>query len=504
MHKRRTAERKLQQNEQILVEAQRIAQLGHWEYEPSSKRLTISDTLYEIFGINKKSPRLNTVDDFYSLLSEQERQRLLEELNKSISTGEPYETDYEIQLTNGKRKIISNQVIPQKGPDGRVMVIRGTSQDITERKAIEISLRSSEERFSSIFQLNPLPSVITKIKDGKILLTNRKALELFEFTDEEIQNQSTIQLNIWSDIEQRAKVINDIRSKRVVQIETNYKTKNGRNLESITSFELLELDGEECLLSIIQDIGELKRKEEAIKTYSQELEKLNENKDKFFSIIAHDLMSPVNSLLGSSYLLEQYVENLNYDEIKKLSNGINSSGNNLKSLLSNLLKWANTQSGHLIFNPEKINLKAVIRGEMEVLNDLLAKKNLELKTDLPENCEFEGDKNMIQTIIRNLISNAIKFSFNGSSIEVTARREPDKLMVSIRDTGIGMNDILQGKLFRIDNKQTSVGTAGEKGSGLGLHLCKEFVEKHGGKIYVSSAVNKGTTFTILLPLNQIN
>jgi PAS domain S-box-containing protein len=501
MEGKKIAEDKLMQSEQILNEAQKIAKIGHWEMNVATGTLTISEALNEILNTPDRSSGLSTIENFYKLLSPDESDRLRRELNTCIATGVGYETDYTVVLKNGAQKIISNKVLPQVDEHGKVKVVRGTSQDITESRSFDIALRKSEKRFSTIFHLNPLPAVITRIKDGKILLNNKKASELFGFAATDLEDATTIQLKAWKNIEEKTMIINDPKAKNLVQVENTYHTKLGRVFKAITNIERIEIDGEECMLAIIQDIDDLKKKEESIRNYSMELERLNNNQVKFLAIIAHDLMSPVNGLIGCSNLLEDDTDNLSHDEIKQLSKAINTSSTNLKTLLSNLLAWANNHSGHLAFTPTKLSLEAVVESELLLLKDVLNQKSIQIRKSLPVKCELMADENMLHTILRNFITNAIKFSYSGGVIEILATSEKDRIYISIVDKGVGMEESVQKKLFRIETKNSEVGTFGEKGSGLGLHLCKEFVEMHGGEVFVESERGVGTTFSFSLPGN---
>lgn len=252
------------------------------------------------------------------------------------------------------------------------------------------------------------------------------------------------------------------------------------------------------MLIILQDITEHKKAQEAIQAYAQ-LKQLNKSKDKFFSIIAHDLLSPVNGVLGSADLLAHYLPSLQEYEIQKLSDGIYASTTHLKRLLMNLLKWARLQKGEMGLHPKKVNLYSLTMAEIDSLTDIARQKEVTIKVFIDEALSVEADEHMLGTVVRNLVANAIKFSNREGTIHLRCEQLETSLQVSVSDTGIGMSKPVQENLFQVDQKQTSLGTAGEKGTGLGLILCKEFIERHGGQIYVESELGKGTTFTFTLP-----
>jgi signal transduction histidine kinase/ligand-binding sensor domain-containing protein len=236
----------------------------------------------------------------------------------------------------------------------------------------------------------------------------------------------------------------------------------------------------------------------AIKT--SELYELNASKDKFFSIIAHDLKNPFNTIIGFSEMLTEEIKSGDIPKIKEYAGMINTSSVRTLRLLENLLEWANSQTGKILFNPMQVNLRDLLNEEFNMLNDMATGKNIELNLSIPDNLTIIADKNMIRTILRNLISNAIKFTHKNGKVGVKAIIAGKQVEISVSDSGIGMTKETMAKLFRIDTNLSTRGTENEKGTGLGLFLCKEFVEKHGGKIWVESESGKGSIFKFTIPL----
>lgn len=244
-------------------------------------------------------------------------------------------------------------------------------------------------------------------------------------------------------------------------------------------------------------IAKVKAEENGIK-----LKELNVTRDKLFSIIAHDLRSPFNSILGFSSLLIDNHKEINYEDQIEYLNAINSSANNTLILLDNLLSWAKSQSGQINFKPEKIALNSIINEIIELVNSIAKLKNISLNYDSPREIEVFTDQNILKTVLRNLISNSIKFTKPGGNINVFTISKQNKVEITVSDNGVGMNTETKNKLFKIDSNYTTVGTENEKGSGLGLALCKEFVEKLGGNIWLESEEGKGSDFKFTLPLNK--
>jgi len=237
----------------------------------------------------------------------------------------------------------------------------------------------------------------------------------------------------------------------------------------------------------------------AIKT--AELYDLNASKDKFFSIIAHDLKNPFHTILGFSEMLKEEIKTGNSANLENYAGIINNSAVQTFRLLENLLEWAKSQTGKILFNPGQVSLSELLNEEFVMLNDMAAEKNIELRRSFSENFTFIADKNMIKTVLRNLISNAIKFTNMNGTIEINALIWNRQAEISVSDNGIGMNKETLVKLFRIDANLSTKGTANEKGTGIGLFLCKDFIEKHGGKLWVESELGKGSVFRFLLPLD---
>jgi signal transduction histidine kinase/streptogramin lyase len=245
---------------------------------------------------------------------------------------------------------------------------------------------------------------------------------------------------------------------------------------------------------------ELVSQKEVLIKMNEELHALNASKDKFFSIIAHDLKNPFNIIIGLSGILKEDGKSENPIVAKETASAINSSAVQTYRLLENLLDWANSQRGKISFNPEPINLSKIVMEEFSTLDDVAKGKNIELASYVEGSLVVEADRNMIKTILRNLISNAIKFTNRNGKVEVRAAIENKCAEITVHDNGIGMSEETMHKLFRIDANLTTRGTENERGTGLGLFLCKEFVEKHGGKISVESKPGNGSVFRFVLPV----
>lgn len=249
----------------------------------------------------------------------------------------------------------------------------------------------------------------------------------------------------------------------------------------------------------------LTQQRDSVLIQKEELEKLNktlneliQSKEKIFSIIAHDLKSPFHGLLGASEILEKDFDSLSDQEKFKFIKSIRDLISSNYKLVENLLDWSRLKSGSLTFNPEEVNLYMELYNTISLLKPVANSKNIEIKYEIDNSINIALDKNMISTVLRNFISNAIKFTKPGGTIIVKSKEFEDKVEISIIDNGVGIEPEIINKLFTFDKNITRKGTANEKGTGLGLPLCKEMIEKHQGEIKVSSELGKGSIFTFTI------
>jgi len=250
---------------------------------------------------------------------------------------------------------------------------------------------------------------------------------------------------------------------------------------------------------LIQSI-EINRQKEEIKAQAEDLIKTNATKDKFFSIIAHDLRGPVGNLVSFLELLTDERNNYTADKQLQFLSLLKNAAQTTYTLLNNLLTWAQTQRNEIVFKPTKNSLLAVINANIGLFANSLHNKKIKLVNSLSQDYVFYFDNNMINTVIRNLLNNAIKYTDENGKISIAVNETDEHIVFSIKDTGKGMSDETKAKLFKLDVKQHSaLGTMGESGTGLGLIICKEFIEKHNGDIWVESELGMGSTFTFTLP-----
>ncbi|MBN1990148.1 MAG: PAS domain-containing protein [Bacteroidales bacterium] len=253
------------------------------------------------------------------------------------------------------------------------------------------------------------------------------------------------------------------------------------------------------LVAIESDITERKFAEFEIEKQRDELLVLNSTKDKFFRIIGHDLRNPFNNIMGFTELIIERISQGDTEKALFFANLLSQTTTSAYELLENLLTWSRSQSGVIDFNPEKVSVKRVLDYNVQLLSGAAQIKGIELVLELHSDLHVTADSNMLLTVVRNLVTNAIKFSSVGDSITLTAIEQGKRVVVSIADTGVGIPKSKIDKIFRVDGNVKSKGTANEPGTGLGLILCREFVQKNGGTIWVDSQEGKGSTFSFSLP-----
>jgi PAS domain S-box-containing protein len=257
-----------------------------------------------------------------------------------------------------------------------------------------------------------------------------------------------------------------------------------------------KIDG---IISTSKDITEHKKAERALRENEARLEELNATKDKLFSVIGHDLQGPLSNIIGFSELIEKGYDIYSDEEIRKYNKIIYDMSQSVSGLLENLLTWARTQRNQIKVIPQVLSVHFIIEKCVSLLTHSLLHKQIQFANSVPPQTAIEADEEMITIVIRNLISNAIKFTKKGGTIAVFSKSENGSVVIGIKDSGIGIPEEKVKHLFQASNNQPNTGTEGETGTGLGLIICKDFIAKNGGEIWVVSEPGKGSVFYFSLP-----
>ena len=338
-------------------------------------------------------------------------------------------------------------------------------------------------------------------KNLKYLYVNQKLADRYAKSKEEIIGKKVIEIVPKQEFENAYPSIQKVLDGETVFFENSYFYPNGEQ-HFLNLFYVPHIDNKNRVVGyylLIQDITEQKIAEQQLKRVASDLKNLVATKDKFFGIIAHDLRNPFTSLIGASELLYKDVDQYSHNSIKKISKLINEAAKQGYSLLENLLEWSKSQTGNLAYNPQNLHIKELIAENMAAMEMQANHKKISIFSDISDDIQAFADKDMLNTVLRNLLSNALKFTHKGGKVWITAQRNGNDVLLTVKDNGIGIpkNDL--DKLFRIDIKYSNMGTSEEKGTGLGLLLCKEFVEKHSGKIWVESEEDSGSEFKFTIP-----
>jgi len=416
---------------------------------------------------------------------------------KGISGITSYIDDLMVLQPDGTEILLEIFGSPVVDKEGKVWASLVSFMDITERKKAEDALRQSRELYRDLIDL-AVDGVLVGSNDGVIIDANSYICSLSGRSRDELIGKH-ISDSVFSpeSLKLFPMQFDRLKNGEVVVNERNILRPDGVEIPIEMRTKMMP-NG--TYQSFLRDITGRKNVEAILQQKNQELSKINAEKDKFFSIIAHDLRSPFNVFLGWTQMMVEDLPKLTIGEIQGMAESMRSSAVNLYSLLENLLEWSRLQRGIMKFRPRSFQLVTIVTGTLRSLIDLAAEKGVDIYLDIPKEIIVFADSNMVSSIIRNLVSNALKFTHKGGLISIKAvSLSGNRIEISIEDSGIGMNADLIEKLFHLDEKTNRKGTAGEASTGLGLILCRDFIEKHGSSICVESEPDKGSRFYFSIP-----
>jgi len=396
------------------------------------------------------------------------------------------------------RLITSSVVFIKAGPHNKHLI--GISTDVTNQKTFERALIESEEKYRFLVEESSDP-IFSFDREGRYIYVNKAfARGVGKHQDFIIGNK------IWDvfskeEADKRfatVKYVFETGEQKVIEVRV--PTPHGDTFFITTAIPVKgETGAVKIVICISKDITQRRIAEDALKLSEQSLREANRDKDKLFSVIAHDLRTPFASIIGFTQLLKTNVKEYEHQNLEEYLRIINSAAKSTLCLLDNLLYWAKSQSGTLAFKPCIQSLEPIVKELIDEI-DLSAKiKSITVNYFQSSEIEIYADPNMLRTILRNLIANALKYSNIETRIDVFAIDYPQWIEVTVQDKGMGMDENKKKNIFENEERETTLGTAGEKGSGLGLILCRDFVLKHNGRIWVESEIGKGCRFKFTLP-----
>ncbi len=525
------AEKELRENRWRLESIIESAHVGTWEWNVQTGDTVFNDVWAQIIGYDKiEQLGPVSVKTWEALVHPEDLEQSAMMLERHFNGELPYYSlECRMKHKNGNWVwVLDHGCVVTHTEDGKPLMMFGTHTDINERKETENALKESEERYRLLIETSQEGIVVAQ--GNKLVYFNPTMLEITGYNSYELFSMNFIELFFNDDKD----LILTNYKKRLAgeKLEQKYHVRMVSKDQSLKWIEMsgvrLEWKGQNATLNFLNDITEKKLAEielfkineelqiakliveenlfqrnliiEELSRIKEKLEKSNSEKDKFFSIIAHDLKNPFMGLVGLSQMLAEDINAFTMEEISEMSKDLHISAVNLLKLLENLLEWARMQKGNISFNPKEIDLFAMSAYNVGIIGQRAMQKGIKIINEVRESQVVYADEKMIDTILRNILSNAVKFTKHGGKILINAKEIENQFVeISIADSGIGMSEILRQKLFKIEEKVGRKGTEGESSTGLGLLLCKEFVEKQGGKIWVNSEENIGSTFYFTIP-----
>jgi PAS domain S-box-containing protein len=374
----------------------------------------------------------------------------------------------------------------------------GSARDITDRKRSEMALKDSETKFRTIFEMTNA-AIFFSDKNGQIIIANQSFREMVGFSFEELYWMDFTHFTHLDDLQKENELLkqllkSDIQQYRLVK---RYVTKTNKIIWVDIAMSVIRAETGEpyYYVGVVNDVSESK-------LYAEHLQNINVNKDKLFRIISHDLKNMFSGIHGLSELMIAKKDTLSNETTERYIRMLYNGGRSAMNLLENLLEWSRVQLNKLEHNPENVKLKILLFDIFDTVASQAAIKQIKISFEVNNDHEIFGDKKMVATVIRNLLNNAIKYTPLNGEIVVSSWREKTKDYIAVKDNGIGMKPEKVDELFKLETVRSSLGTDKEKGSGLGLIFCNEFVAIHGGKILVESAPGKGSKFIVELPCGE--
>ena len=498
---RKLAENKLQESETRFKQISEGTEEWIWEVDANGVFTYVNSLVKELLGYDPEE--LIGVKHFYEYFEPEHKEEMKRGAFEVFARKESFRNFINCNIhKDGRRIILSTSGFPIFDSENNLIGYRGIDVDITARQKAEDELKISEMKFRNIVE-GTKAILFSTNRRGIFTYLNEAACKKLEMENQELLGKFYLK---FVHPESRSKV-HSVFSEQIKNpapnksVDVQIITKSGKdgwlNVLVNPIYEEGKVVG---LSSVALDITDRKRVEKEIKEKNEQLVKLNAEKDKFFSIISHDLRSPFQGLIGLTDMVASDSEEFSREDFMGYCKSIHDSSFSLFKLIENLLAWAQMQSGSMNFTPRKIEVHKIVSKCIETIKDRSANKGISIINEVSELHKVYADEDMLDSVMRNLISNAVKFTKRGGKVIIRAKKAANEMVeISVRDTGVGLSEKNIKRLFKVEEKVSSEGTEGEPSTGLGLLLCKEFIEKNGGKIWAESEEGKGSTFYITIP-----
>jgi PAS domain S-box-containing protein len=469
-----------------------------YELDLNGKLVLVNKAGLDILGFTRKEFEKGIY--IKDIIIPEELDYMKSNIKKIIDSKKSFKFEYHARKKDGT----TFPVLVNSSPffkNNKITGTRGIVFDLTERKLAERKLKDANDFLNTTINAMQEPFFV-KDENHKWVILNDASIKMWGHNREDLIGKSDY----------------DIFPKEQADVfweKDDFVFKNGSNtnieeitdskgeVRTIVTAKVLytdEITEKKFIVGTIHDITDLRNAELRLKEYSIELEDSNKNKDKFFSIIAHDLRNPFTSIYGFSSVLSEEFDTLTKEEIREYISYIYTGTKNIYDLIENLLTWSRIQTGRALVQPVKLDIFSEVQDAINIFNVFSKNKRIKLINAVEKNIYALGDDNMVDSILQNLISNALKFTKTTGFVKITSKVLDKFVEISISDNGIGMSKDEIENLFQLGKQKSKTGTSEEKGTGLGLILCKEMITRLNGQLKVESEVNKGSTFSFTLPV----
>ncbi len=486
----------------------KVGRIGYWYYKPNTDEFYLSDSLVELMNLKENEiPR--KLEDWLNYLDNGSKVAFLEFISNVLKNpNKIFEVDITLSFISDSTENLCVRGYFPSNPGNNGLKILGSMIDVSTRKKNISTLNTALERYRNIFD-NSSELYIIIGTDRKVKAFNKLAsYHINKYLKKELSVDKDIS-EFFLDVEKKdfLDAIKTAFTGQTTIIERKY-TNGADDIWYEFRFIPLKDKSEKYKEIFIEayditkrklDEEKLRESEARLNNYSFELEQINKRKDKFFSLVAHDLRSPFTGLLGLAEVLNSTIDTMSVEDIREVAKQIHMSAKQIYNLLENLLEWSRLQRGVTKYFKVDIPVRNLVDKIINLYNNNAAQKNITIQSRIPPETIIKADMNMFELVIRNLISNAVKFTKHGGSVTIEYERTDDYDNIIVKDTGVGLSQENVDKLFEIDRDYVTKGTGGETGTGLGLILCKEHLDKNGGKISATSIKGKGSTFIVSFP-----